>query len=399
MTDSFDPDDAPPRTRIAAETPWYELFSRGARDWLRHNEKIKQAVRNELPQLLAGGDILTRPSERTVIVPVRLLEHARFRLRGAQTQTGAGQGKGEPGEILRSAQRQGNGEEGEGGTGEGELTFVVELKIDDILDWLWEELKLPELKPKPASKFDDPEFVREGWDKRGPRSRLDRRRTVKEAVKRRAIQYRETGREIPFTNEDLRFRQLVRRVRPAVNAVVMFGLDVSGSMGEAERKLAKTFFFFALQGLRRQYAKVEPVFLAHSVEAWEFPEEKFFEVSGSGGTVASSLFELALDTLHTRFDPNRYNAYLFYASDGENASEDRDQAAQTMEQLAARLSYTGYAEIAGSGARLRQTPLTALFAELRDRGFPVATCSIARQDDVWRAIRTFFSESEERDAA
>jgi uncharacterized protein len=388
----FDPRDAAPRTRIAVETPWYQLFSRGARDWLRHNDKVREAVTGNLPELLSGSDLLTNPSGRTVLVPVKLLEHARFRLREPQTHTGAGQGQGEPGDVLRPAQQQGEAGEGQGGTGDGELTFVVELKIDDILDWLWEELKLPDLKPRQSSRMEDAELVREGWDKRGPRSRLDRRRTVKEAVKRRAVQYRDDRQEIPFTNEDLRFRQLVRRQRPAVNAVVMFGLDVSGSMGEPERKLAKMFFFFALQGLRRQYAKVEPVFLAHSVEAWEFPEDQFFQVSGSGGTVASSLFNLATEALHARFDPSRYNAYLFYASDGENASEDQEPAAASMERLAASLNYAGYAEIGVTGSRLRQTPLATLFTDLQARGFPAAMAAIARQDDVWRAIRTFFGE-------
>jgi uncharacterized protein len=395
--DPLDP--TSPRTRIAAETPWYELFSRGARDWLRHNDKVREAVTGNLPDLLSGSDILTQPTGRTVLVPVKLLEHSRFRLREAQTQTGAGQGEGEAGDVLRPAQQQGDeAGEGRGGTGEGELTFVVELKVDDILDWLWEELKLPDLKPRTSARMEDAELVREGWDKRGPRARLDRRRTVKEAVKRRAIQYRDDRPEIPFTNDDLRFRQLVRRQKPAVNAVVMFGLDVSGSMGEAERKLAKMFFFFALHGLRRQYANVEPVFLAHSVEAWEFPEEQFFNVSGSGGTVSSSLFNLATETLNTRFDPSRYNAYLFYASDGENASEDQEPAAASMERLAGRLNYAGYAEIGVTGSRLRQTPLGALFTDLQARGFPAATAAIGRQDDVWRAIRTFFSEQAEAPA-
>ena len=65
---------------------------------------------------------------------------------------------------------------------------MVELKVDEIVDWLWEELKLPELKPKRTATMDEPDYVREGWDKRGARSRLDRRRTMKEAVKRHAIQ-------------------------------------------------------------------------------------------------------------------------------------------------------------------------------------------------------------------
>src|SRR5215472_11841225 len=78
--------------RFVAESPWYELFSRGARDWLRHNQKLRQAVRAQIVDLLADSDLITQPNERTVRVPVKLLEHARFRLAEAQKQTGAGQG-------------------------------------------------------------------------------------------------------------------------------------------------------------------------------------------------------------------------------------------------------------------------------------------------------------------
>ncbi|NDE46565.1 MAG: DUF444 family protein, partial [Betaproteobacteria bacterium] len=119
------------------------------------------------------------------------------------------------------------------------LKFVMELKIDDLMDWLWEALRLPELKPKRNPATEENELVREGWDKRGARSRLDRRRTVKEAVKRRAIQTSPA----PFTDDDLRFRQIVARQKPAIKAAIIFALDVSGSMGDTERQLAKTFFF------------------------------------------------------------------------------------------------------------------------------------------------------------
>src|SRR5207248_1126163 len=117
-------------------------------------------------------------------------------------------------------------------------------------------------------------------------------------VKRRAVQHN----PVAITNDDLRFRQLVKRSSPATNAAVIFALDVSGSMDEAQRKLAKTFFFFALQGIRRQYAKVETVFLAHAGEAWEFEESQFFQASSSGGTVSSSAFNLAAEVMHARYD-------------------------------------------------------------------------------------------------
>ena len=105
-------------------------------------------------------------------------------------------------------------------------------------------------------------------------------------MKRRAVQ----DEAPPFTNDDLRYRQLAMRRRPATEAVVYFAMDVSSSMTEDDRKLAKTFFFWVVQGLRRQYTHLEAVFIAHTVEASEFAEAEFFQVSGSGGTVVSTAF-------------------------------------------------------------------------------------------------------------
>ena len=383
--------------RIAAETPWYELFSRGARDWLRHNQKVREAVKESLPDLVASEDLITRPGHRTVVVPVRFLEHARLRLADPQTQHGAGQGRGEPGDVLQRGREPGAEGAQEGGTGSGELRFVVELKVDEIIDWLWEELKLPELKPRRTATMDDPDYVREGWDRHGARSRLDRRRTIKEAVKRRAVQEGQVEEPVPITNDDLRFRQLVRRATPAINAAVIFALDVSGSMDESQRRLAKTFFFFALQGIRRQYARVEMAFIAHAAEAWEFEESQFFQASSSGGTVASSAFHLAETVLRERFDPGRYNVYFFYASDGENASEDRTSAEQALARLAEQVNYAGYVETGGIATfRPRDTQLSELFAAARAQGKPVGLSRLGSQEDVWRAIREFFREEQAR---
>jgi uncharacterized sporulation protein YeaH/YhbH (DUF444 family) len=377
--------------RIAAETPWYDLFSRGARDWLRHNQKVRDAVKETLPNLVASEDLITQPGNRTVLVPVKFLEHARLRLAEPGTQQGAGQGRGNPGDVLQPGREE--SEQGEAGTGKGELRFVVELKIDEIVDWLWEELKLPELKPRRAATMDEPDYVREGWDKRGARSRLDRRRTLKESIKRRSVQ----DSAVAIANDDLRFRQLVKRASPAINAAVVFALDVSGSMDEAQRRLAKMFFFFALQGIRRQYSRVETVFLAHAAEAWEFEESQFFQAQSNGGTVSSSAFRLAQDVLKSRFDPSRYNVYFFYASDGENAAEDRASALDTLGALASQVNYAGYVETGGLATfRPRETQLAELFAEMRLRGRPVGWSQLNTQDDVWRAIRDFFREEQKR---
>jgi uncharacterized protein len=373
---------------ISADTPWYDLFSRGSRDWLRHNQKVRDAVQQNLPNLVAGPDVITGSQDRTVQVPVKLLEHARFRLSDSSSQpfTSAGQGQGKPGDILRQAQPDMGDEAGEGGNNDGEVKLMLEFKVDDIIDWLWEELQLPDLEPKRNTSVEDEEYVREGWDKHGARARLDRRRTVKEAVKRRATQEN----PVPFTNEDLRFKQLVQRRKPATNAVVIFALDVSASMTDAERKLAKSFFFFVLQGIRRRYGKVETRFIAHTTQAWEFSESEFFNVSGTGGTGASTAFKLALELVETEYDPSQYNGYLFYASDGENFTEDRAAASEYLGKLGGLLNYIGYVETVPGSPRTSETEMKMLCGEIERSGAPVGSSVLTRHEDVWKAIRKFF---------
>lgn len=376
------------RIRFGVESPWYELFSRGARDWLRHNQKVRQAVREQLVDLLSDGDYMTQPDARTVQVPVRLLEHARFRLAETGKQTGAGQGQAKPGDVLRPADAsvERGGGEGEGSQDSGGFKLLLEFKVDDIVDWLTEELKLPELRPKAGATIENDEIVREGSGRRGIRARLDRRRTLKQAIKRRAIQ----DDPAPFVDDDLRFHQLRQRPRLADNAVVIFILDVSVSMTAAERKLAKTFFFFSLSGLRRQYHRVEVRFIAHTTQAWEFPEAQFFEAAGSGGTAASSAFVLAQQILEQHYPTSQYNTYVFYASDGENAGEDRQPAAAALTKLAERLNYLGYIETRLGTVRFSQTDMRTLIGSLADSGVRADTQIVADITDVWQAIRRFF---------
>jgi uncharacterized protein len=383
---------------INTGSAWYELFSRGARDWLRHNQKVREAVQENLPELISHPDIITGSQQRTVQIPVHFLEHARFRLNDNRSASSAeaGQGAGKPGDVLHTAQPDSGADEGSGGQGEGEVKLLLELNIDDIMDWLWEEMKLPDLKPKYNSRMAEREMVREGWDKHGARARLDRRRTVKEAVKRRAVQHN----PLPFTDEDLRFRQLVQRRKEATNAVVFFALDVSASMTVNERKLAKNFFFFALQGIRRQYAKVEIRFIAHTTQAWEFSEEDFFQVTGTGGTGASTAFNLALQMIEEEYSPDQYNIYLFYASDGENFTEDHAAASASLEKLAALLNYIGYIETAPGLLRSSETEMKSICNELdsgrhEDTGV-IHTSVLTRDEDVWRALRKFFMQQAEQ---
>lgn len=363
---------------------WYDLFSRGARDWLRHDEKVREAVRAHLPKIIANGDVIN-DSTRSVRVPVKMLEHYHFRLRNPGDSQGVGQGETKPGDVLADARPDQGAEKGAGGQGEGGIQLVLEIKIDDIVDWLWEEMQLPNLKAR-VGPSDDSDWVREGWDRRGARSRLDRRRSVKELVKRQAL-----GGSPNFTDEDLRYRQLARRRQPAIHAVVFFMLDVSGSMSERDRKLAKTFFFWVVQGLRREYRSLETVFVAHTTDAWEFAESDFFQVAGTGGTVASTGLNKVREIIETRFNPGRHNIYLFYASDGDNSIGDHAPAAQALGDIAAKACFAGYVEVASGLSRRLATETGRLFGDAAARGLPVASFVIDDFDGVWAAVRHFFS--------
>lgn len=371
----------------AGASRWYDLFSRGARDWLRHNAKLREEVRKQLPDLIAKSDVLSRPSDRTMQVPVKFLEHYRFRLRDQENRQGVGQGDVKPGDVLRRKNARPGEGGGEGGSGGGELKFVFEFNMEDIVDWIWEELQLPDLKPRSAGNLVDEEVVSEGWDKRGPRARLDRRRTLRESVKRRIVQGEEGA---AFTDDDLRFRQLARRKRPATQAVVIFILDVSASMDEGRRKLAKSFFFWVVHGLRRQYGHVDTVFVAHTNEAWEFSEEEFFAVSATGGTVASSAFKLAGEILDKRYNPERFNAYIFYASDGDNFGDDRLQVDNRLTRLAKMVNFMGFVETPQNFLENGRSEIGRLFGALAARDYPVGSYTVHEHGDVWDAIRAFF---------
>jgi sporulation protein YhbH len=382
------------QSAIVQSARWYDLFSRGARDWLRHNEKVRDSVKKSLPELVSGPDVLTNPENRSVRVPVKFLEHYRFRLSDSDSQTGVGQGQGaKPGDVLRPADVGGQGDGG-AGTGEGGLEFILEFKVDDILDWLWEELELPNLEPKTADSIENSEYVREGIDRRGPRARLDRRRTVKEAVKRRAVQVN----PIPFTDDDLRFRQLARRPQPLTQAAIIFILDVSSSMDDASRQLAKSFFFWALQGIRRQHTRIETAFIGHTVKAWEFSEDEFFSVRASGGTEASVAFDLSLEIINERFDPSHYNVYVFYASDGDNFAADREASQQRLKELSGICSFMGYVETVGRTGTGLNTEMGRLFKELAAAGTSTGSFPIGGQEDVWKAIRRFFTHQARQEA-
>jgi uncharacterized sporulation protein YeaH/YhbH (DUF444 family) len=169
-------------------------------------------------------------------------------------------------------------------------------------------------------------------------------------------------------------------------------MDVSSSMQVRDRQLAKTFFFWVMQGLRRQYRQIDTVFVAHTVKAWEFEESEFFQVRGSGGTVASTAFDVVSRAVDERYDPGSYNIYLFYASDGENFRDDHDNAEALLTKLGGQTNFMGYIETPASAERALTTETAKIFSSVAEAGAETGSYALTSDDAVWAAIRGFFQD-------
>jgi uncharacterized sporulation protein YeaH/YhbH (DUF444 family) len=173
-------------------------------------------------------------------------------------------------------------------------------------------------------------------------------------------------------------------------------MDVSGSMGEFEKYIARSFYFWMVRFLRTKYNNVQIVFISHHTEAKEVTEEEFFHKGESGGTQVSSAYELALQIIKERYNPDDWNIYPFHFSDGDNWPSDNDECRALAEQLLARSNQLGYGEIRPQRHSYGSTLMSAL-ERLDSPKFQSVV--ITQKGDVYPALRQFFAVDEESRAS
>lgn len=315
-----------------------------------------------------------------------------------------------------------------GGLGRGEDDFEFVLNQNEFLDFIFEDLELPDLVKKQMKDVTKVKPKRAGFTNVGNPSQLDVVRSLKNSLGRRIGLKRPTNLDIeklekeletadderrkniileleelkrrqltipwldPF---DVRYRNFVQVPQPMTQAVMFCIMDVSASMGEREKDFAKRFFFFLHMFLKRKYEKVEIVFIRHHEEATEVDENEFFTSRESGGTVVSSALKLCKKILEERYSISDWNIYVAQASDGDNYKKDYHDTQTIMEKLLPLTQYFAYVEIIGfyrtfsngSNTDLWNTyePLLETFKNLNMK-------KIAEQSDIWLVFKSLFSK-------
>ncbi len=368
----------------------WSLHRKGHIDQKRHQEKIKEAIKENLHEIVSREDIILSDGKKVVKVPIRSLEQYKFRFDQNKGEgVGQGQGGTKVGDVIGRAPSEGQGQgqgQGQAGDQPGGDYYEAEVNIEELAALIFEDLGLPNLEEKRNQQLEAESVTFKDIRRTGIMSNLDKRRTIKENIKRNAKLG--AARFQNVRNEDLRFKTWDPEIRHESNAVVIAMMDVSGSMGEFEKYIARSFYFWMVRFLRTKYNNVEIVFISHHTEAKIVSEEEFFTKGESGGTRVSSAYQLAYEVIQQKYAPSDWNIYPFHFSDGDNMFSDNRLCVELVKQLLEVCNLFGYGQIK-QGWYPAGTLMSVYSQEIDHDKFVAVT--IEDKEDVYPALRKFFA--------
>jgi sporulation protein YhbH len=400
-----------------------ERSDRSAGDRLRHRQKIREAIRENIADIIAEESIIGKSRDRVIKVPIRGVREYRFVYGDNSPGVSQGDGTSQPGQVVGRAKGEGQAGSGDkAGDRPGVDYYETDVTLEELIDIMFEDLDLPDLERKALRQIDAARLVkRRGYRTVGIRVRLDKHRTVRSRLRRKlaVLRQRERDREklleagtaptpdeaaaldaetklrFPFHEQDLVYRHKTVQTRKESNAVVMCIMDTSGSMDTMKKYLARSFFFLLYQFICTKYRSVEIVFISHHTEASEVTEEEFFHKGESGGTFISSGYQRALDIIAERYHPSLWNIYAFHCSDGDNFDSDNTAALKAAGELTKICNLFGYGEIKPLGSRYYESSMLNIFRRLDAENFQ--TVLIERKEDIWPSFKAFLAKERERD--
>ncbi|MGQ0502900.1 MAG: YeaH/YhbH family protein [Panacagrimonas sp.] len=387
----------------------------------RYKEQIKRAVND----LVARRGITDMEQGGDVAIPTRDIKEPTFHHGpgGDHEYVHPGNQSFRPGDRIKRPKGQGGGGSGSGeGDGSGsEDDFVFTLSREEFMNLFFDDLELPHLVRNFVSEIKDFKLQRAGYTPSGVPANLSVPRSLRNAMARRIAlaaplqrQIIELGesqpdeddpeatarldaevallrnrlKRIPFLDDiDLRFRHRVRVPLPISRAVMFCLMDVSASMTEDKKDLAKRFFTLLYLFLSRKYEKVEIVFVRHTDNAEEVDEQRFFNDTQSGGTVVQSALKLMGEIIEDRYPPANYNIYGAQVSDGDAFGADPEKSRALLnDQILPLCRYYTYIEVPDDADHT--SPLGYAYARIESPKF--AMKSVTSRGEVYPVLRELF---------
>lgn len=360
-------------------------------DHRRFREIVRGKIKQNLRKYITQGEMLGKKGKEVVSIPLPQIDIPHFRF-GAKQAGGVGQGDGDPGDPLGQGEQQPG--EGKAGDKAGEHLLEVDVTLEELAGILGEELRLPRIEPKGKEKIVAHKDRYTGIRTTGPESLRHFRRTFKQALKRQIASgtYDPKNPLIVPVREDKRYRSWRTDPLPQSNAVIIYMMDVSGSMGDEQKEIVRIESFWLDTWLRSQYQGIESRYIIHDATAKEVDRETFFRTRESGGTMISSAYKLCARLIEDEYPPSQWNVYPFHFSDGDNWSV--DDTVSCIELLrgkilpASNLFCYGQVESPyGSGQFIKD--LQEHFDEGEDN---LVTSEIKGKEAIMDSIRTFLGK-------
>ncbi len=393
----------------------------------RYRKQIKQAITKQINQ----RGVTEVDKNESISIPTRDINEPTFRSgSGGRTErVYPGNKEFSKGDkIKRPPPSDGGGGRRASDKGEGEDDFSFEISSDEYMEILFENLELPNLKKNQLKKIINYKTIRSGFNTDGTPSNIDivrsmkgslarriaSRSPLKKLIKEKQLEITELEAEstldskkinllkeeieklekrisnIPYIDSfDLRYKNFERLPLPTTNAVMFCLMDVSGSMDQQTKEMAKRFFILLYMFLKRSYKDVEVVYIRHHTQAKEVDEHEFFYSQETGGTIVSSALNLMLDIIQKRYPTSEWNIYAAQASDGDNWNDDSRVCHQLLsDKILNLVRYYTYVEI----TQREPQNLWHEYEQLNSSNENFAMQKIAEQQDIYPVFREFFQK-------
>ncbi len=288
-------------------------------DQNRFKSIVKGRVRDDFKRFVTSGEMIGKKEDEYIKIPLPRVDIPTFRFGPKQNQKGVGQGEGDDGEGGQQQPGQG---EGAAGKEPGQHMLEVEISLDELAEILGEKLELPRILPKGSHQITTEKNRYSGIAPVGPEGLRKFKQTYKKALARYISSgiYDPSNPVIVPIRKDYQYRTMKKTQQPQTRAVVIYMMDVSGSMGDEQKEIVRLESFWINTWLRKYYKGLETRFIIHDAAAKEVDEDTFFRTSESGGTLISSAYKLTQQMIEADYPSSDWNVYPFHFSDGDNWS-------------------------------------------------------------------------------